>query len=141
MARDPTRRPGCLKIESAGDAIDIEQLETVPADLMDAHLLSEPPERAMTSSRWLLERRSGDWLRLFRKGQWTHAQLLWPGDRGEFFLFADGEDDECWAIRRGALLVMRDSKLATMAWPRSLVTDATAILLKRSGRAAALSGR
>lgn len=115
-------------------APDLAHLETVPADLMDAPLQSEPPDRLMTSSRWLLERRSGDWLKLFRKGQWGYAQLLWPGERGEMFLFADGDTDECWAIRRSALLGLRDSSLATMAWPRSLVGDATGILLRRGQR-------
>lgn len=116
--------------------VELDQLETVPSDLLEMPYTSEPPDRAMTSSRWLLERRSGDWLRLFRKGHWAHAQLLWPGDRGEFFLFLDGETDETWAIRRSALLAMRDAKLAHMAWPRSLVTDATAYLLRRRNRAA-----
>lgn len=115
-------------------APDLGHLETVPADLMDTPLQSDPPDRLMTSSRWLLERRSGDWLKLFRKGQWSYAQLLWPGERGELFLFADGETDECWAIRRGALLGLRDSSLAQMAWPRSLVADATGILLRRGHR-------
>lgn len=118
-------------------AVDLEQLETVPSDLMESYLQSEPPERAMTSSRWLLERRSGDWLRIFRNGQWVHAQLLWPGERGEVFLFLDGHTDETWAIRRSALLAMRDSKLVSMAWPRSLIGDATSILLRRRSRAEA----
>jgi Protein of unknown function (DUF1631) len=124
-------------VSTMSGIVDVEQLDTVPADLMESQLQSEPPDRAMTSARWLLERRSGDWLRVFRKGQWRHAHLLWPGDRGEFFLFADGDTDECWVIRRGALLSLRDSKLASMAWPRSLVTDAKAILVRKASRASA----
>lgn len=137
MQAQEDRMAADAPVSTLHDTVDVEQLETVPADLMDANLQSEPPDRAMTSSRWLLERRSGDWLKLFRKGQWSYAQLLWPGERGELFLLGDGDSDDCWAIRRSALLALRDSKLVTMAWPRSLVTDATAILLRRAGRAAA----
>jgi Protein of unknown function (DUF1631) len=114
--------------------VDLDQLETVPSALLDGDLQSDPPDRAMTSARWLLERRSGDWLRVFRNGHWAYAQLLWPGDRGELSLFLDGETDACWAIRRSALLAMRDSKIVSMAWPRSLVADATAYLLRRRSR-------
>ncbi len=112
-------------------ALDVTQLDTVPAGLMDAPG-NPKPGAADNNLRWLADLRAGQWLRLFRQGGWVFSQLLWPGDRGEVWLFADGGDDESWAIRRRALLLLRKEGLAHVMAPRSLLADAGARLLRRA---------
>jgi len=34
-----------------------------------------------------MQRRAGDWVRMFMQGSLVHAQLLWSGERGELWLF------------------------------------------------------
>ena len=110
-------------ISTLHGAIDVVHLDTVPSELLD---LPAPgaAARVADSPQWLLARRSGDWLRLFRKGGWVNSQLLWPGDRGEVWLFVDGDADEPWAIRRSALTLLHEEGLADVHGPRSLLLDA-----------------
>lgn len=128
---DKLLRPDAM-ISTLHGAIDVTQLDTVPSELLDiTH--AEPPTG--NPARWVRDLRAGQWLRLFRKGGWVHTQLLWPGERGEIWLFGDGAGDETWAIRRSALQVLRQERLADLVSPRSLIADATALLARR--RAAA----
>ena len=64
--------------------------------------------------------------RLFLQGHWVHAALLWPGERGEVWLFGDGASDATWAVSRGALLMMHDTRLAKKLKERSVVGSAAA---------------
>ena len=112
-------------------ALDVTQLDTVPADLMDMPE-SHKPGAADNTLRWLANLRAGQWLRLFRKGGWVYSQMLWPGERGEIWLFADGGNNDSWAIRRRALLLLREEGLAHVASPRSLLNDAGARLLRQA---------
>jgi Protein of unknown function (DUF1631) len=112
-------------------AIDVNQLDTVPADLMDQPHLHRPGS-ADNALRWLSELRAGTWLRIFRKGGWVRSQLLWPGERGEVWLFADGDSDDSWAIRRSAITLLREEGLAQVMLPRSLLNDASERLLRRA---------
>ena len=112
-------------------ALDVTQLDTVPSDLMDMPE-SHKPGPADNTLRWLANLRAGQWLRLFRKGGWVYSQMLWPGERGEIWLFADGGNDDSWAIRRRALLLLREEGLAHVASPRSLLNDAGARLLRQA---------
>lgn len=111
-------------------AIDVQQLDTVPAELMDtpAAASASPAEDPL---HWVRELRTGQWLRLFHKGRWANAQLIWPGERGEIWLFGDGDSDNTWAIRRSALRLLRQERLADVLQPRSLIADATAALIQR----------
>ncbi len=112
-------------------ALDVTQLDTVPAELMDLPA-SHKPGAADNTLRWLANLRAGQWLRMFRKGGWVFSQMLWPGERGEIWLFADGGNDDSWAIRRRALLLLREEGLAHVASPRSLLSDAGARLLRQA---------
>jgi hypothetical protein len=73
---------------------------------------------------WLDSLVPGDWVRLFLQGHWVHADLLWPGDRREVWLFGDGASDATWAVRRGALLMMHGERLAKKLKQRSIVGTA-----------------
>lgn len=115
-------------------ALDVAQLDTVPAELIDTAPASKKP--AAAAQRWLDQRRSSHWVRMFMQGRWVNAQLLWPGERGELFLFADGASDTTWAVRRGALLMLHGENLLDSLEPRSLVHEAAKTVLRRLARPA-----
>jgi hypothetical protein len=102
--------------------LDVPQLDTVPAELLPD--TPAPPDDGDEGARWLETLRAGDWLRLFLQGRWVHAQLLWPGERRELWLFGDGGSDTTWAVRRGALLALREARLLKGLTRRSLVRRA-----------------
>ncbi len=104
--------------------LDVEELDTVPAELMDK---VAPVSRTETATdAWLDSLRPGDWVRMFLQGRWVQPRLLWPGERGEVFLFGDGASDATWAIRRGALLAMHAARLTKTLKQRSIVGSAAA---------------
>lgn len=111
-------------------ALDSTQLDTVPAALLDA--TAPEPAGDEAPEQWLLQLRAGQWLRLFHKGNWIVSQLLWPGERGEVFMFCDGNAEQPWAMRRSALLMLRREGLAEDVEPRSVVHDAALRLLRRA---------
>jgi hypothetical protein len=103
--------------------LDVPQLDTVPAELLD--------DGAAATSSWqardneLLDKLiPGDWLRMFLQGRWVRAQLLWPGERQEIWLLGDGASDATWAVRRGALLMMHGNGLIKRLRQRSIVGTA-----------------
>lgn len=100
--------------------LDVPQLDTVPAELMDDD--SHPPKAEAPA--WLENLRPGDWVRMFLQGRWVRARLLWPGERREIWLFGDGASDATWAVRRGALLTMFNEHLAKTLKQRSIVGSA-----------------
>ena len=104
--------------------LDVQQLDTVPAELME----EEAPVHGSRADaeNWLDSLQPGDWVRLFLQGRWVHAALLWPGDRREVWLFGDGGSDATWAVRRGALLMMHSFRLAKKLKQRSIVGSAAA---------------
>ena len=114
-------------------ALDAGQLDTVPAALLDTLHAADKAD-VMSGPKWVAQRRAGEWMRVFRKGGWVNAQLLWPGERGEIWLFANGDAELTWAIRRSALLLLHDEGLIDELRPRSLMHDAAERLLRRLGR-------
>lgn len=102
--------------------LDAHQLDTVPAEFIDSGVAAEQgPSAAET---WLAALRTGDWARMFFKGRWLQAQLLWRGERGEFLLFGDGSSDETWAVRSRALALMHGHGLVKTLRVRSIVGSA-----------------
>jgi Protein of unknown function (DUF1631) len=118
--------------------LDVPQLDTVPADLMDGF---EPIKGASDEAKqWLDGLRPGQWVRMFLQGRWVHAQLLWPGERGEVWLFGNGNthaNHATWAVRRGALLMMKENMLAKTLKQRSFVGSAAARVQKQLAQAEA----
>ena len=102
--------------------LDVQQLDTVPADLFPQGIPPEPAPQAGIA--WLEALRAGDWVRMFMKGRWVQAQLLWPGERREIWLFGDGASDATWAVRRRALTLMHDEHLIKGLSQRSLLRSA-----------------
>ncbi|MFY9509700.1 MAG: DUF1631 family protein [Rubrivivax sp.] len=115
-------------------ALDLQHMDTVPAALIDGSSHHKP--EATASATWLRERRPSEWVRLFIQGDWAHAQLLWPGERGEVWLFGASASETTWAIRRRALLTMHGENLLSLVEPRSLLRDAAKRVMRRMARAA-----
>ncbi len=105
---------------SLSGALDVPQLDTVPANLLP----DAPPAPADAAHRWLDDLAPGTWLRLFLQGRWVQAQVLWPGERREAWLLGDGASDATWAIRRGALAALYEAQLLKGLTQRSLVRRA-----------------
>lgn len=113
-------------------ALDIGQLDTVPADLLEDLSLAGPGAgHPANGAQWLAGLRSSDWVHMFMQGRWVNAQLLWYGQHREYWLLADGASANTWAIRRGALLRMVEVQLLTTLTPRSLIREAAERVLQR----------
>ncbi len=104
--------------------LDYHQLDTVPAEFMDTVAPNDPAGHA--AEEWVGQLKAGDWVRMFFGGGWVQSQLLWVGERKEFFLFGDGASDATWAVRRNALLMMFGNGLAKTMRLRSIVGSAAA---------------
>ena len=115
--------------------LDFHQLDTVPAEFMDAM----PPAAAPgnTAGEWLASLQAGVWVRMFFQGRWVQAQLLWPGERREFLLFGDGASDETWAVRTAALGLMHGNGLIKTLKQRSIVGSAAARVEEQLGATSA----
>jgi len=109
---------------SLDGVLDAHALQTVPAALMSDAADSAEDERI--GQEWLASLRAGQWVRLMLQGRWVAAQLLWPGEQRQIWLFGDGASDATWAIRRRALLMLHAAGLAKTLKMRSLVGSAAA---------------
>ena len=114
--------------------LDSHQLDTVPAEFMDTVPPAPPPGEGARD--WLEAATPGLWVRMFFKGRWLQAQLLWPGNRREFFLFGDGASDETWAVRASALTLLHDHGLVKTLKQRSIVGSAAARVHEQLGASA-----
>lgn len=126
---------GRASVSSFHGMLDVEELDTVPADLLDHR--PAPSRSEATTDQWLDGLRPGDWVRMFLQGRWVQCRLLWPGERGEVFLFGDGASDATWAVRRGALLNMHAERLAKTLKERSIVGSAAARVQEQVAHATA----
>jgi len=113
-------------------ALDLAQMDTVPAALIDTEAARKPP--ATASQTWLQQRRPSEWVRMFMQGSWVHAQILWPGERGELWLFGDSASETTWAVRRRALLTLHGENLLAVVEQRSLLREAAKRVMRRMVR-------
>ena len=102
--------------------LDVPQMDTVPADLFPRGPM--PAAAPQAGGDWLEALRPGAWVRMFMEGRWVQAQLLWPGERREIWLFGDGASDLTWAVRRRALMLMYSEHLIKGLSQRSLLRSA-----------------
>jgi hypothetical protein len=115
-------------------ALDVSQLDTVPADLLES--LPTSHGDMQDSITWLTKRRPGDWMRMFSQGRWLKAQLLWVGRHGDAWLFGDGQTDFTVAYRLRALERLHDEGLLTQLQVRSMLRSAALQLLRNAGQPA-----
>lgn len=113
---------GAGTLSTMHGTLDVPQLDTVPAELMEDGSLTRPT--ALPGEEWLHQLNVGDWVRVFLQGRWLNAQFLWSGDHGEILLFGDGGSDATWAVRRGALLMMHENHLLFDLKQRAIVAAA-----------------
>jgi hypothetical protein len=113
--------------------LDFHQLDTVPAEFMDT--VPPAPAPGEGTGDWLGSVQAGAWMRMFFKGRWMQAQLLWLGSRREFFLFGDGASDETWAVRSSALTLLHEHGLVKTLKQRSIVGSAAAKVHEQLGGA------
>lgn len=109
--------------------LDASQLDTVPAELMDA-LSDAGGDASPQAAAWLDRLRPGDWVQLFTQGQWLQAQLLWQGRRGDVWLFGQGQTARTTALRRRAIERLADEGLLRPLVRRSILRSAAARLLR-----------
>lgn len=112
--------------------LDESQLETVPAALMGE---TRPPEpKLVDNSAWLKGLQIGDWLRVFLRGRWTRAQLLWRGQRSDVWMLADEDREKTYALRRGALERLHAEGLASATHKHSLIRAAALRVMESVSR-------
>jgi hypothetical protein len=114
---------------SMGGTLDVAQLDTVPAALIDAE--PERKKAPATAQAWVTRLAPGQWVRMFMQGRWVTAQLLWPGERGELYLFGDSISPTTWAVRRRALLTLHGENLLNSLEPRPLVRAAAKQVMRQ----------
>lgn len=124
------RATGDFGVTTSHAALDVGQLDTVPAELLD-ELPKAAPSTAHEVAGWFEARRSGEWVRMFMQGDWVHAQLVWYGTHREYWLFADGASPRTWAVRRRALERLYTQQLLAVLQPRSLIRDAADRVLRK----------
>jgi hypothetical protein len=67
---------------------------------------------------------AGTWCKLFMRGQWTTARLLWISDNRQFYVFGSDLASRLHAMSRRALERLRAEGLATSLQDRSLMQRA-----------------
>jgi hypothetical protein len=115
--------------------LDVPQLDTVPAQLMDDYATA--PDAPAQAEDWLSRLRPGDWVRVFLQGRWVQAQALWPGERREIWLLGDGGSDATWAVRRTALITLHARGLLKSLKQRSIVAAAATRVQEQVAQVAA----
>jgi len=116
---------------AAGDAqpgmpLDVGQLETVPAELMDLDTPS-PPSTTPPAAPAV---EPGEWLSVFLQGSWRELQLLWTDARGQQWLLRQG-GGRTWALHRRAVERLHAAGLAEPLEAPSLVQHAAQQVLRQ----------
>ena len=111
-----------------GDSvIDLSSMETVPAEMLPTQTLGD---EADDPSKRVEALRAGDALRLFLRGRWSRAQLLWRSDRSLYFLFADELPGRTHSVTRRALERLGSAGLLLALENKTLVQRATDSLVR-----------
>ncbi len=91
----------------ADSLIELSSMDTVPADLIDTHPASEDSDYDSVVDAM----RPGSRHRLFLRGRWTRAELLWRSPLGGYFLFAGEYPGRTHSITQAALERLAGEKL------------------------------
>jgi len=97
----------------------VGDLPTVPMGMA-----SERGESAPQGDPWLAQLTAGTWCKLFVRGRWTTAQLIWRSEKDQFSLFSSPGGNRPHALTRSALARLRAEGLATALEDRNLVQRA-----------------
>lgn len=110
--------------------IDLASMETVPAELMNAHA-TEPGSDPLA---WVKHMAVGERYRVFLHGAWTQAQLLWRSEHEQFFLFAGETPQRTHSVSRRALERLRAAELLGPLHAHSLIQRAVDGMLRNLAR-------
>lgn len=109
--------------------LDIDSLDTVPAELMPE--LHCSPQGAAAGGFGLHQAtRAGAQLRCHLQGHWRHLTCLWSDPGGELMLLVEPTTSELWALRQSALARLLGENLARELGVRSLVRRAADRVLR-----------
>lgn len=116
-------------------ALDEARLDTVPASLID----NPPPPRSDNPDlqTWFGAQQPGDWIRLFCRGHWMIAQVLWLGRQGEVWLLGLPEPGRTLAMRRRALERLYAEGMLHTLRRRSLLRSAAVRMVRDGAQPAA----
>ncbi len=107
--------------------LDIGELDTVPADLLDLPPAQGQGQAAVISASGLPP---GSCLRVYLQGEWRTLQALWQDDQHEFTLLRETSTERRWALHQRALARLLDEGLAHRFRVRSLVRRAADKVLR-----------
>ncbi|MEP7282226.1 MAG: DUF1631 family protein [Rubrivivax sp.] len=122
-----------LAVPTGLGPLDIGQLDTVPASLLDALAAQAAPGDGPIAQAFVDRCSPGDWVHLFCRGRWISAQLLWQSPRGDAWLFGRDQGPSTLAVRRRALDRLRAVGLLGPLPVRSLVRAAATRLMRDAG--------
>jgi hypothetical protein len=115
-------------IDTGHVGLDIETMDTVPADLLDAVVT---PDADRSAADWLDAQAPGGWFRVFLRGRWCAMRLLWHSDSRTRWLFSAPWPQRNDAFNRDTLVRLRSEKLIRPLVERSLVVRAAESLRRR----------
>lgn len=106
---------------SATMPLDIDSLDTVPADLMPERDPGAGPAQGAALAQATTP---GAELRVYLQGEWRHLLTLWQDDEQELVLLQAPATEQHFALRQAALARLMDEGLARPLRRRSLVRRA-----------------
>jgi hypothetical protein len=119
-------------------AMDLGTMDTVPADLLAASATDAPGAKqdpdadADTAvAAWLEAQQPGAWYRMFLRGRWGVARLLWCSDARSRWLFASPHPQRNDAFEHATLLRLRAEKLIRPFVERAVVVRAAESVRRR----------
>jgi hypothetical protein len=113
----------------SGDTLDVPNMDTVPADLVDL----DGSDGTVPAETWADQQHPGRWYRAFINGRWLLLQLLWLSERRGQWLFAGESVDHRQAMTRRALVQMRADGLIQPFSERRLMRRAADEVLQTMG--------
>jgi hypothetical protein len=111
--------------DPAEQTLDIETMDTVPAELL-------PDDATITPASAIqpVVLTPGEHLRAYLQGDWRLMQLLWTDRSGETWLLRDAATPRHWALRLRAVERLAAAQLALPVRERSLVRAAADRVLR-----------
>ncbi|NRF71904.1 DUF1631 family protein [Aquincola sp. S2] len=111
--------------DPAEQTLDIETMDTVPAELLPDEATISP-----ASANQPIVLQLGEHLRAYLQGDWRLMQLLWFDRSGDTWLLRDAATPRHWALRLRAIERLAAAQLALPVRPRSLVRAAADRVLR-----------
>lgn len=99
LLRDEPSEGEPISQSFADSLIELVSMDTVPADLIHTH----PPGDDSNFNSIVDNLRPGNNVRMFLRGRWTRAQLLWCSAQNSYFLFSGESPGRTHSVTQAAL--------------------------------------